>query len=345
MVCGRCGNEVPQGLFCSRCGASQAPGLHPAESQGRWHRFAAHPDEPVAYPAIITTLFPHLGRQKVHEFRLALVAGLFVVFILYVAGLITAAILASAFLVPVLYLVYLYEAQVYKDEPALVLGLTIGGGVILGVLVTLASTLMVSPLSVVNASPFGFGLAIGTIILAAVLMPVVQEVIKPLPALWLRARFGETVDGLVFGVAAGLGFGLAETIIRFSHVITELPVRTDSANWIFPLLSIAVLTPLLQGSATGLVAAGVWRFGRGRAGRLEAGGVGAALVGHVGFSLGSMLLAAAGFGQPAVLVWHLLIVGGLLLYVRFLLHIALLEEAADLGLEPVTSPVATGARA
>src|SRR5260221_891772 len=48
--------------------------------------------------------------------------------ILYVSGLIAAAILVSAFLVPVLYLIYLYETQVYRDEPAIVLGFTIGGG-------------------------------------------------------------------------------------------------------------------------------------------------------------------------------------------------------------------------
>ena len=39
---------------------------------------------------------------------------------------------------------------------------------------------------------------------------------KPLPAIFLpnRADFPETVDGLVFGVAAGLGFSLAESADR-----------------------------------------------------------------------------------------------------------------------------------
>ena len=45
--------------------------------------------------------------------------------VLVATGLIVAALLASIFLVPTLYIVYLYEAQVYRDEPAVVLGATL----------------------------------------------------------------------------------------------------------------------------------------------------------------------------------------------------------------------------
>jgi len=77
-------------------------------------------------------------------------------------------------------------------------------------------------------------------------VPVVQEVIKPLPAIFLpnRADFPETVDGLVFGVAAGLGFSLAETLINFSSTIASLPVHVAPGNWIYSLATIAVLQPL-----------------------------------------------------------------------------------------------------
>ena len=137
MRCDHCAHDVPDGVFCTRCGAHQGTTDEFGNARTREHRYAAHPGEHVAQPSVITTLFPHLGHHKVHEFRWALIVGLAGVLVLYIAGLITAAILVSAFLVPVLYLIYLYEAQVYNDEPAMVLGFTIGGGVIAGIVVTL----------------------------------------------------------------------------------------------------------------------------------------------------------------------------------------------------------------
>jgi len=58
----------------------------------RERSYAAHPGESVVHASIFTTLFPHLGQHKVHEFRWAFLAGLGGILILYLAGLITAAI-------------------------------------------------------------------------------------------------------------------------------------------------------------------------------------------------------------------------------------------------------------
>ena len=54
-----------------------------------------------------------------------------------------------------------------------------------------------------------------TLVLIGVIVPLIQEAVKPLPALALRHRphFGETMDGLVFGIAAGLGFGWSSTLV------------------------------------------------------------------------------------------------------------------------------------
>jgi len=210
--CDHCALDVPDGVFCTRCGAHQGTTQEAGNAKAREHRYAAHPGEHVAQPSVFTTLFPHLGHHKIHEFRWAFIAGLAGVLILYLAGLITAAILVSAFLVPVLYLIYLYEAQVYRDEPALVLGFTIGGGVVVGIAVTLFERLIYNPFQY-NVNPLGgASISVGAVLILGLLMPVIQEALKPLPALFLpnRADFPETVDGLVFGVAAGLGFSLAE---------------------------------------------------------------------------------------------------------------------------------------
>lgn len=340
MRCDHCANDVPDGVFCTRCGAHQGTTGQHGDAKKRTHHYAAHPAEHVLQPAIFTTLFPHLGQAKVHEFRWAFVVGAAAILLLYVAGLITGALLLAIFLVPILYLIYLYEAQVYRDEPALVLGFILGGGVVLGIAVTLLERVVYNPYTNIGNPLRGAGVSVGALLLLGLVIPVVQELVKPLPALLLpnRGDFPETVDGLVLGIAAGLGFSLAESLVAFSSVLTGLPILSTSGNWIFDLTTIAVLQPLLQGSATGIVVAAVWRFRRGRLGSRELGGVGMAVIAHVAFSLGTQVWKDALLSPFFILIWQAVVVGAVLIYVRYLLHHSLLEEAAHMGFAETVCP-------
>jgi RsiW-degrading membrane proteinase PrsW (M82 family) len=338
--CRVCRRDVPDGVFCTVCGAQQQTVGGRGEHARRPRRYAAHPDEHVAQPSVLTTLLPHLDHDRLNEFRWALFGGIGILGLLYVTGFVAAAILVSAFLVPSLYALYLYEVRTYRDAPLPVFGLTLIAGAVIGVVLSLLGNFVRSPLPTVDSVGFETVLDIPALLLAGVLIPVVQEVVKPLPALVLRRRpeFGETIDGLVFGVAAGLGFAGAQTIIQFAGVITNLGVRVDPADWLYPLVTFGLVLPVLHGSSTGLITAAVWRFGRKRGGRLEVGGVMAAFGSQVAVALGSPLLLAAGFGQALILVWQALVIAGLLIYVRSVLHAALLDEARDFGLERRTCP-------
>jgi len=289
---------------------------------------------------VFTTLFPHLGQSKVHEFRWAFIVGVAGMLVLYVAGLIISAILLAALLVPILYLMYLYEAQVYRDEPATVIGFTVGGGLVAGIAVTLLVRTFFHPFE----QPAGvFGTAAvnwGALVVIGLALPVLEEVLKPLPALLLprRVAFPETVDGLVLGIAAGLGFGVAETLIGFSGSISALPAHADPRNWISVLATLAVFQPLLQGSTTGMIVAAVWRLRRGRLGRRELGAVATALVAHVGFAGGTQVMADLLANPLVILAWQAAMVGGVLVYLRYLLHYSLLEEAAHMGFADTVCP-------
>jgi hypothetical protein len=294
----------------------------------------------VAQPSIFTTIFPHLGHHKIHEFRWAFIAGLAGILVLYLAGLISAAILLSAFLVPVLYLIYLYEAQVYRDEPAIVLGFTLGGGIVIGIVATVFERIIYNPFQYA-ANPFtNAGVNIGGLLIVGLLLPVVQEALKPLPAYFLpkRADFPETVDGLVFGIAAGLGFSLAQALIGFSEVLTGLPAHVEPGNWIYDLTTLAVFQPLLQGSATGMIVAAIWRWRRGRLAGREIGAVVMAVIAHIAFAGGTQLMKETSVSPLFILVWQGAIVGALLIYIRYLLHHALLEEAAHMGYAETVCP-------
>jgi len=340
MRCESCGQDVPEGVFCTRCGADQDTAGAPMDWRRRRDRYAAHPDEHVAQPGILTTLFPHLDHDEINEFRWALIAGLAVLAALYVAGLITAALMVAAFLVPVLYIIYLYEVRLYRDAPATVLGFTIGAGIVLGVVVTILGNALRGPLPPVDFSPFGVRIDVGGLLVAGLLIPVIQEVLKPLPALLLRDRpeFSETIDGLVFGVAAGLGFAMAQTVVQFSQVLTTLEVRSDPANWLLPLVTAAILLPILHGSSTGAITAAIWRFRTRHRGSLEVGAIVAAVASHVAFVIGSQLIVAAGYGLVLATVWQAVVVAAMLIYVRYLVHDALLDEASNLGFARTTCP-------
>jgi len=266
--------------------------------------------------------------------------GLAGILVLYISGLITAAILVAAFLVPVLYLIYLYEAQVYRDEPATVLGFTIGGGAVVGLVVTVVERILYNPYQGVGNPLHNTGLSVGALLFVGLLVPVVQEALKPLPALFLpnRADFPETVDGLVFGIAAGLGFSLAETLIGFSAVLASLPPHVAPGNWIYDLATLAIFQPLLQGSATGIIVATIWRFRRGRLAGRELLGVAIAVVAHVAFSTGTVVMKELATNPLFVLLWQAVIVGSLLIYIRYLLHFSLLEEAANMGFAETVCP-------
>jgi|GEM_PF-540623 len=336
MRCSSCTQEVPDGVFCTRCGAHQATTQQAGNLSARVSHYAAHPGEHVLHPGIFTTLFPHLGQHKVHEFRWAFLVGVAAIFVLDVAGMVSAALLAAALLIPVLYLVYLYEAQVYRDAPAQAIGFTIGGGLILGLVVTIIVNHFYP--SYTLGGPLGSSAT--ALVTLCVIVPLIQEVLKPLPALALRetSDFRETADGLVFGVAAGLGFAMAGTIVNFSDVLQHLPVRTDPANWIYPLVTAAVTLPLLQGSATGAITAAIWRMRRGNVHLRDFGAVGIALVAHVGFTLVSQLLSDRGLAQQVILAWQGAVDGALLIYIRYALHHALLQEGADMGFAETICP-------
>jgi RsiW-degrading membrane proteinase PrsW (M82 family) len=331
--CEHCGRETPDEPFCTRCGAQRTAGI--ANPRWRRHHYAAHPGEHVAQPRVISTLLPHLPSHRHHEFRWGLLVGLAAVVALVAAGQVVAGIFTAAVLVPVLYLVYLYEAQVYREEPARVIGLTIVAGAAIGVVVLVVANSVIS-----SSSPLEVGGATGAIIAGTVLLPLVEEVVKPLPVFLLRRRaaFRETVDGLVFGIAAGLGFAAAETIYDFSHVIGFEHLNTSSGTWLFPVLSAAVTTPLMQASCTGAITASLWRRGRSGSRLLYALGVPVALAGHIGFTLVSWVIAHHGASQLTVLIWQAAVVAALLVYIRFLLHQALIDEAEDFGLHTALCP-------
>ena len=63
-----------------------------------------------------------------------------------------------------------------------------------------------------------------------------------------------------------------------------------------------------------------------------------ALLAHIAFSSGTQVLKDTSVNPLFILIWQAAIVGALLIYIRYLLHHALLEEAAHMGYAETVCP-------
>lgn len=318
--CPHCDSTVPQGDFCGHCGAH----LVTADTSRR-HAFAAAPTEPVLHFNVISTLFPHLPHRRGGAFRWAMIAGLIFVLLLVALGLYAPATAVATALLPALYLLYLYEVEVYQQEPWILIGSTMVVGGILG---------------------FGFITSIGgaatdlrltgdttsTFLLEGIGIPLVAQILMllgPAALYFTRGGYREPLDGLTFGAASALGFSLASQLTALWPVISGPLVGSgDPVDWTLRLLRLGVLVSLVNASTTALITASVWlrRYDRRRSNRAWEVSVPATVLVALGAQLLLGLLTIALTNLIAQsLAWTLAAIA-LMLYVRQVIHQALLAE-------------------
>src|SRR4051812_29125835 len=131
-TCPNCGREVPEERFCVSCG-------EPLADDAPRRGFAAAPQERWWGPSIVSSMFPHLPRADMRSFRVALAAGVALVVVLCLLRLYPLALVAAAIAVPLLFLLYLWDVDVYEDEPLLVLAFTVTWGAVAGALLGYAA--------------------------------------------------------------------------------------------------------------------------------------------------------------------------------------------------------------
>jgi hypothetical protein len=319
---------VPAGEFCGHCGAHLT-----VASANRPHAFAAMPNEHVVRIAIISTLLPHLPHRRGQPFRLALIAGAAAVIVLALLHLFASATVAAVFVLPVLYLIYLYEVEVYEDEPWLVIGATMATGAVLGYAFASLGGAGLAQLTLTADNDTAF-------VVASIALPIVAQLLMlagPFFLYLFRSRFREPLDGLTFGAASALGFTLASSLTAFWPAITGSFVGSGSPlDWALRLTRSGLLISLINASTTALVAAALWlhRYDRRRSNTKWQSNVLAALV--VAFGA-QVVVATIGFVLQDLaleVVILALATAALLVYVRLVIHQALLVEGVEHEIGP-----------
>jgi RsiW-degrading membrane proteinase PrsW (M82 family) len=322
VLCPHCGMTVPEGDFCGHCGAHLA-----TASSMRRHAFAAVPSESVAHLSVITTLFPHLAHRRGHAFRWVLLGGSVAVVLLAALQLFAPATAVATFLLPALYLLYLYEVEVYENEPWLVVGSTMVAGAIFGYAFTSYAGDAVAQMNFTGDTTSAF-------LLAGVAIPIMTQglmVAGPLFLYSFRGGFREPLDGLTFGAASALGFTLASSLTTFWPLIAGPLVGSGSGlDWALRLLQAGILISIINASTTGIITAAVWlhRYDLRRSRRAWYASILTTLL----VALGSQILVGMlTFVIPdlfAQVVIRALAAIALLLYLRVVIHETLMAEGA-----------------
>jgi hypothetical protein len=297
------------------------------------------PTENVVQLALVSTVMPHTNRVSGNRYRWALAIAVVIVAVFTLTGLLSAAIVSAAFAVPIMYLLYLYDLNVWEDTPGPVVGLVIVLTLVLGALISLVffewvfQDQYLELTASTSRADLG-SLPVGPFLLFVLLLPVIAELAMNLgPALLARLpKFDDMIDGLTFGVAAGTAYAAAETIVAYRSVFSgELHTTQGLGNWIPVILSLMIVKSLIYGTATGIAVAAFSGKGEGYdgvTGRYVRELV-VAMLTLVVYWGGIRLLAYADYGLWLGLIWGLIVLTLLIVRIRLVLHSALLEAALE----------------
>ena len=340
MTCSKCDARNPDAAaFCYRCGhALRGPD---GPGPGRRGSYAVQPAESVRQLALVSTIMPHANREVADRYRWALLISAGFIMLFTLTGLIAAAVVSAAFFIPITYLVYIYDVNLWEDAPAPVVGALFLFTGALALLVSLVFFRWVfdAQLFALSRGAAGRGgvpsISIPGLLIFAVLLPVVAEVAKNVgPVLLARSpKFDDMIDGLTFGVASGTAYAAFETLIAYGGVFTapELRVTDGLGTWLVIILNLMVVKSLIYGTATGIAVAVFSGLGEKYDGftRHYAANLGLAVGANVAYWLGVRLLAYAPFGHGLGLLWGVVILAVLVVRLRVLMHAALLEAAVE----------------
>jgi len=304
--------------FCGRCGTP----LHQAIDRSR--HFAVHPEEPVRALAVTSTLMPHLSGGRHHVYRgviaLALLAGL----IAAAFGTLSIALVLAAIALPAAVLIYVYDHDVWREEPITVVGVAFLLSLALGVGVGLLEQHLVKP--VLLATPDHRLPALMQILELGVLLPVVAFAAVLIGPILTTARsaFRHPVDAMVASSLSGAAFSLGLSVVvqrgAFSHIEAT---AGDPAHVAIIALTLGYFQPIIFATAAAIAV-----VPRCAAGVNVAAGLAKGLALVLCYELATILLTPYGSrGMVLTALAALVLAAAGLLGARDAVHTSLLAEA------------------
>lgn len=165
----------------------------------------------------------------------------------------------AAFVPSLVYLVWIRNTERYAREPYFRLIWVFIIGASLSIVLAIVAELFLMTLFDENVERvyqlFGENPNLGTLVLACVIAPLVEEFAKAMGVFSVRRRFSEIEDGIVYGAAAGLGFAATENLIYEGNAYFTYGTEVFIATAVIRSLSSA----LLHASASSVFGLGIAR--------------------------------------------------------------------------------------
>lgn len=334
MNCHRCETDLPVGAkYCHACGAD--PVRAGEKGGGRRHSFAAQPGQPLFSFDIVSSMMPLASDTAPQTYRTALLGGALVPTIFVLLGWLPSAFVAAALIVPVVYLVYIYDVNEWEDQPVPV----VMGTVVAAAVLSIGFTLLWSEV-ILGEGSVGRGASswqLSTMLITCLLVPVVGELLRQIGPIVLSRmpKFDDLIDSITFAIAAGATFAAVETIVLNRAMITG-PSDLDGGDtltWWILLLNAGLLKPIVYGSASAIAISAFSGIGEGYDGfsRRYVVGLGEAMAYGIVFQFGLYTGDQIG-GQNGALVSlgvSLVVALTVIVRVRLALHNGLMEAALE----------------
>lgn len=332
---------VPAGVSCPKCSRGNPPSARYCAGCGspvgatERRPYAAQPNESVASFALVSTVMPYASAHAARTYKLAFLVGIAIPIIAVLLGQASFAIVTAAFVVPVVFILYLYDVNLWEDQPVLVvLGAFVLSAALAVGFTWLWRTWLMSQPGAATANVTG-GFNMWAFLIPSIIAPVVAVVLMLIGPMILASRpaFDDLMDGLTFGVVSGVAYAAFETLVSNWNVIGEGTVGNSVASWLPVIVNVAFLKPIVYGCAVGIAAAEFSGLGEGFdgfSGRFVIRALEAMVI-LVLFNAG--LYFSGLLGGPTGLIvgmlWALIVAGAVIVRLRTVLQRALLEGALE----------------
>ncbi len=259
--CPACHSAVPAAVFCGSCGADLAG---PAD---RWtillrpKVFAAAHREPVWLPRITSTMMPRMAGPARKPFRIGLIGVLIAIVLLAEFRVIGPLGVTSTIGWPLLFLIYAWQTDMFRDLPARILITATAIGLALGVAWWLVTGRLVagtyglstgSSLMLLTENVIKVGLLIS---IGAAVMMLVPAVVTRL----FRVPDREAMDGFAVGAFGALWFATASTTTLLAPQFAEGLMKEQTAGRLLEdSITYGIVDPIITTTAGGLVGLLLW---------------------------------------------------------------------------------------
>ena len=259
--CPICHAAVPSVVFCGTCGAALD------SAAGRWrvllrpHSYAAALAQRVYAPRMSSSFFPRLPTRATRAYRFALIALIFCMVVMSALQWNIPAATISVLGVPLLFMLYAWEADAFRDDRLRMIVALIAGAVIGLGWWWWSAALMSRKYGVTTAAAEALqntlvneGLAITLI--GAVLM------VLPVPLIRLVPGGGsDSLDGFVIGAAAALAHLTVSYVVWWMPQIVAGLINSQTTTAVRMLqdtITYGVVDPFTTIALGGMVGVALW---------------------------------------------------------------------------------------